>query len=222
MSDCIKIDKEKCSGCGMCVKDCPNRAIELNEKKAQMVFDSCLECGHCVAICPKGAVSMNGYAMDEVKEYSKDVFTIAPESFLNSIKFRRSIRQFKSLPVEHDKIMKVIDVGRYTPTGSNKQGTRYIVVENPENSIEKDAIRTFQKIKSIDDKVGRYVKLPINTRTLNVKKGFFFHGAPAVILVISDDTVDAALASANMENMANALGLGVVVCWLFCKSSSHE
>jgi nitroreductase/NAD-dependent dihydropyrimidine dehydrogenase PreA subunit len=219
MSDCIKIDKANCIGCGMCVKDCPHHAIKVKDKKADMVLDSCMECGHCVAICPNAAISMNGYDMSEVKEYDKDIFTIAPDAFLNNIKFRRSIRHYKDMPVEHEKIEQIIDAGRYTPTGSNKQRIRYVVVENPENNIEQDAIKTFKKIKFVADFIGKFIKLPIDTKNYQIDKGFFFHGAPAVIFVISDDTVDAALASTNMGTMAESLGLGVIYVGFFVRAA---
>ncbi|WIW71525.1 nitroreductase family protein [Anaerosinus gibii] len=219
MSDCIRIDKAACIGCGMCVKDCPHHAIVLKDKIAEMKLDRCMECGHCVAVCPKAAVSMNGYAMDEVKEYDRDTFTIAPETFLNNIKFRRSIRHYKNMPVEHEKIMQIIDAGRYTPTGSNKQRIRYVVAEHPEDNIEKDAIITFRKIKSVTDVVGKFIKLPIDTRKYQVDKGFFFQGAPTAIFVISDDTVDAALASTNMGTMAESLGLGVLYVGFFVRAA---
>ena len=45
----ITIDKEKCIGCGMCVKDCPAGKLKLEEKKA-VYTPECIECGHCVAL----------------------------------------------------------------------------------------------------------------------------------------------------------------------------
>lgn len=219
MSDCISVDKNACIGCGMCVKDCPHHAIILKDKKAIMNLESCMECGHCVAVCPKAAISMNGYAMDEVTEYDKNTFSIAPETFINNIKYRRSIRYYKDRPVEHEKVTQIIDAGRYTPTGSNKQRIRYVVVERPENNIEKDAIKTFRRIKSVSDVVGKFIKLPIDTRKYQIDQGFFFHGAPTVILVISDDMVDAALASTNMATMAESLGLGVLYVGFFVRAA---
>lgn len=218
MSDCIKIDHNECIGCGICVKDCPHQAIKVKDGKADMVLTNCMECGHCVAICPKAAISMNGYDMNEVVDYDKDTFTITPDTFLNNIKFRRSIRHFKNDPVEKEKIEQIIETGRFTPTGSNKQRIHYVVVKNPEDTIEKEAIKTFRKMKKIADVAGRFVKLPIDTRKYNVDKGFFFHGAKTVILVISDDAVDAALASTNMGTMAEAQGLGVLYVGFFTRA----
>lgn len=219
MSECIQIDKAACVGCGMCVKDCPHRAIVLKDGKAEMRLDRCMECGHCVAVCPKAAVSMNGYAMDEVEEYDKNTFIIEPDTFLRSIKFRRSIRFYKNKPVEHEKIEQIIEAGRYTPTGSNKQGIRYVAAEYPEKGIEKDAVKTFRRIKAAADVIGKFVKLPINTKNYQIGEGFFFHGAPVVLFVISEDPVDAALASTNMSTMAEVLGLGTLYVGFFVKAA---
>lgn len=219
MSAKIKINNQECVGCGMCVKDCPNDAIRIRNGKAKMVLEHCLECGHCIAICPKAAVSMDGYNMEEIKEYQEENFKVPSDNFLNSIKFRRSVRHFESLLVEHEKIERMIEAGRYTPTAINKQSTRYIVMENPDKGIEKDAIQLFRKVKVFADAAGRVIRLPIDTRRYKIEKGFFFHGAPIVVLVISDSEVDAALASANMEMMAQTMGLGVLYAGFFVKAA---
>ena len=62
------------------------------------------------------------------------------------------------------------------------------------------------------------IKVPIMRQPL-VQKGFFFHGAPAVIFVIADDPVDAALAPTNMGTMAEAQGLGVLYVGFFAMAA---
>lgn len=215
---CIAIDHDKCVGCGMCAKDCPHNAIRIENGKADMFAESCMECGHCVAICPRAAVSMNGYNMNEVREYDSDSFTIEPDKLLNAIKFRRSIRRYKQDEVEKEKIEKIIEAGRYTPTGSNKQNIRYVVMNHPENDIEKDALETFGKLMKIAGFMSKFVKLPVDVKRFDLKEGFFFHKAPTVIFVISEDPVNASLASENMEMMAESMGLGVLFVGLFVRA----
>ena len=55
------IDKEKCIGCGECVKFCTVSAIRLDEEKAEINQEQCAECGNClrVEICPSDAVFQN-------------------------------------------------------------------------------------------------------------------------------------------------------------------
>ena len=51
----MKIDLERCNGCGLCVKDCPVSAISLSDKKA-VIDQTCVECHTCFRVCPRGAV----------------------------------------------------------------------------------------------------------------------------------------------------------------------
>lgn len=51
----LKVDLDKCTGCGTCTFACPFGAIEVKDTKAH-VFDSCTDCGACVEQCPEGAL----------------------------------------------------------------------------------------------------------------------------------------------------------------------
>lgn len=51
------IDKEICLGCGACVTQCGQEAIQQAADKYQILKDKCTDCGACVDICPVGAIS---------------------------------------------------------------------------------------------------------------------------------------------------------------------
>ncbi len=51
------VDVDKCTGCGVCVQSCPEKAIQLIDNKAYIINDICRKCGKCVKICPIGAIS---------------------------------------------------------------------------------------------------------------------------------------------------------------------
>ncbi len=55
----VKVDKDMCSGCGICVSVCKAEAtkVEKEEGKRKAVVDKvkCQSCGVCVAACPTGA-----------------------------------------------------------------------------------------------------------------------------------------------------------------------
>ena len=51
----MKIDINKCTGCGVCVDICPVEAIRIENGKA-VIGDECTECGACAAECPQEAI----------------------------------------------------------------------------------------------------------------------------------------------------------------------
>ncbi len=55
----IKIDEEKCDGCGLCVPACEEGAIQIIDGKARLVQDRyCDGLGACLGDCPQGAITM--------------------------------------------------------------------------------------------------------------------------------------------------------------------
>jgi dihydropyrimidine dehydrogenase (NAD+) subunit PreA len=53
-----RIDKEKCTGCGICLKPAHCLATSMVNDKAEVDEGECIGCGTCSLICPEGAVSM--------------------------------------------------------------------------------------------------------------------------------------------------------------------
>ncbi len=52
----MRIDEEKCNGCGLCVRDCPLGIVHLENKKA-VIAEGCVICRTCFKVCPKQAVT---------------------------------------------------------------------------------------------------------------------------------------------------------------------
>ncbi|MBN2184706.1 MAG: 4Fe-4S binding protein [Candidatus Krumholzibacteriota bacterium] len=54
----ITIDEEKCNGCGKCLPNCPEGALQIIDGKARLVSDLfCDGLGACIGYCPEGAIS---------------------------------------------------------------------------------------------------------------------------------------------------------------------
>ncbi len=58
-TDKLKIDAQQCVGCGKCVKLCPMKNIEMDNKLA-VAKDKCTMCYRCVNQCPKQAITLLG------------------------------------------------------------------------------------------------------------------------------------------------------------------
>jgi NAD-dependent dihydropyrimidine dehydrogenase PreA subunit len=55
----IHIDEEKCNGCGLCIPDCPEGALQIIDDKARLVSDLlCDGLGACIGTCPQEAISI--------------------------------------------------------------------------------------------------------------------------------------------------------------------
>jgi len=63
----VLIDAEKCNGCGLCVPNCAEGAIQLIDGKARLVAENlCDGLGACLGECPEGAIT--------IEEREADVF----------------------------------------------------------------------------------------------------------------------------------------------------
>ncbi|MBU2488199.1 MAG: 4Fe-4S binding protein [Proteobacteria bacterium] len=55
----LRVDEEKCVGCGDCLEVCPHGVLKVEKGKATAVdHDACMECGACAKNCPAGAISL--------------------------------------------------------------------------------------------------------------------------------------------------------------------
>jgi len=73
----IKIDEQKCDGCGNCTLACAERALQIVNGKARLVSETyCDGLGACLGECPQGAITVEERPADEFNN-------IAVEKHLN-------------------------------------------------------------------------------------------------------------------------------------------
>ena len=203
----ISVDESKCIGCSLCVDDCPNSLLYLESGKAHSRKSGCIECGHCFAVCPQHAIRMNNYDFDDIPV--TPMTDIDSERLLSAMKSRRSVRQFKNIPVEKEKLDQILEAGRYAPTGSNAQNVSFTILGSKQDEIEKECVEMFRRGQKVASPFADIV------RNFQLTDDFFFKGAPLVIVVSSRSEVNAGLASSYMELMAESLGLGVLYSGFF-------
>lgn len=65
----IRIDEEKCDGCGLCIPNCPEGALQIIDGKVRLVSDlMCDGLGACIGHCPKDAISVEEREAEEYDE----------------------------------------------------------------------------------------------------------------------------------------------------------
>ncbi|MQL52931.1 ferredoxin [Desulfofundulus thermobenzoicus] len=74
----VRIDEEKCTGCGLCVSPCAEGAIQIVDGKAKVVREElCDGAGFCIGVCPVGALTIEereapAFSEEAVHEHMKN------------------------------------------------------------------------------------------------------------------------------------------------------
>ena len=88
----IKIDEVKCDGCGQCIPNCPEGALQIVDGKARMVSEfSCDGLGACLGHCPRGAISIEereAAAYDE-RQVMARIIAAGPETIAAHLRHLR-------------------------------------------------------------------------------------------------------------------------------------
>ena len=129
-----------------------------------------------------------------------------------SIITRRSTRKYLDKEVSQELLEKIIETGRYAPSGGNSQSNHFLVIQNKQiiDHLVKMVERAFSQME-ITENMYRSLQNSIN---LSKKGGYVFcYNAPVLIIVSNkkdygNNQADCALALENMMLEANELDLG--------------
>jgi nitroreductase/NAD-dependent dihydropyrimidine dehydrogenase PreA subunit len=239
----ITIDKNLCTCCGVCMDVCVSAVLGKNIDTMDALSPSrCILCGHCKAICPENAIVLRGLDPNEFEPLPEKNNLFTPDQLQTFFRSRRSIRKYKNTPVETDKLKKIIEAGRFAPTGGNRQPIEYVVVHTPKmmGTVLAVTVDTLAEMarhvkKKIDDTKKDLKRLSVRHMReqfyadlwLNIKQQYnngtdrLFYHAPVLIASHVDPEmattpgVDAGISSAHMVLMAESIGLGSCFCGFF-------
>ncbi len=231
----VQINRDECTACGLCAEVCPQ---EYFRQPMESTFpevvkeEGCIVCGHCVAVCPSDAVEHTDFPETTIRSLSEERLP-SPESVMEVLRARRSIREFKEEPVDKELIEEIIEAARLAPSAVNCQSSEYVVITDRQvmrkivestvefiartvKALRNPIIRRIALLTAGDEVKGVMRILSDFERVLDglsQGKDNVLHGAPAVILFHSNRSAvyadaNAQLAIQNAALMATSLGIG--------------
>ncbi|MCX6347899.1 MAG: nitroreductase family protein [Candidatus Aureabacteria bacterium] len=243
-----EIDITKCNGCGLCVKHCSAKVLGMRDKIVTVERkDFCFACGHCGAVCPTEAISHPEARVESHLTVGPGP-AVNPDAVLKLLRERRSVRFYRPEPLPREMLEKIIEAGRYAPTGSNSQNVHYLVFTDPEEIAKLKEITVSFMEKSfrlIGNKiVAFYAGFIIGRKSVEFMQDYIpaamsviestrkgedraFWNAPAVILVHAPawDSSSAFNCSAAINYCAlraHSLGVGVCFNGFLENSAKHD
>jgi len=125
--DIIKIDEELCNGCGLCVPNCHEGALQVIDGKVRLISDlMCDGLGACIGHCPEGAITI------EHRE---------AEPYNETAVIEDMIAKGKNVIIAHLKHLK-----DHNETGFLNEGISYL--KNNENNLNFDLNEVLNKIQN--------------------------------------------------------------------------
>ena len=233
----IKIDTEKCTGCGLCVSVCKDFGLAVVEgkaiKSAEPLF-GCIGCGHCMAICPAGAIEIHGRALSP-----SDLFDLPGrenaatyKQVLSLLERRRSIREFTDMPVDETLTRQILKAAETAPMGLPPSDVNVLVFDTREKvrAFAKDFCSYLEGMKwfvsgwflflmrpfwgkANDEMFRGFVKPLFRIYTESIKKGVNLvnYDAPLAMYFYGSpytDSADPIVTATYAMTAAEALGLG--------------
>ena len=149
-----------------------------------------------------------------------DTETLSDNITLRTIYERRSVRKYKDIAIDHDRITRILDAGRMAPSAMNKQPWKFYILTGKDTikafskEIAKVTARTFVKSHSGGDVIKTAIQLlhMLKEGDLFKRPDPIFHDAPVVVFIAAPRenewaAIDVGMCAQNMMLAAKALGL---------------
>jgi NAD-dependent dihydropyrimidine dehydrogenase PreA subunit len=131
----IKIDEEKCNGCGNCIPNCHEGALQIVDGKAVLVSDlMCDGLGACIGHCPEGALSI---IKAEAQPYNE------------SLVMEQMVSKGKNVVIAHLTHLKEHNEKEYL-----KEGVRYLM--DHKDSLSFDPSEVISRVHNLNAQTGAF------------------------------------------------------------------
>ncbi len=137
----IIIDRQKCTGCGVCAAICPYRVISMKDGIAEHSGVACFLCDHCRAVCPQEAITTPlqsatlGLVTIEEKSEVIGPGTSNVPALVALMRSRRSCRNYRDKTVPLAMLLDLVKIGTTAPSGTNSQGWNFVVLPSREDVL---------------------------------------------------------------------------------------
>jgi len=105
----IKINEKKCNGCGLCIPNCPEGALQIIDDKARLISDLfCDGLGACIGHCPEGAITIEEREAEPYNEEKvmKNIIKAGPNTIKAHLKHLKDHGETKFLDQAIDVLKK--------------------------------------------------------------------------------------------------------------------
>jgi NAD-dependent dihydropyrimidine dehydrogenase PreA subunit/nitroreductase len=221
----VIVEKDKCTGCGLCVRICHHHCIECVQDESGNTIridrELCSTCSQCVAVCPRQALSWNVISPQVFNSQNRPTADQVEEL----LKQRRTVRHYQDRPIERSALEEISAIGGFAPT--NDFYLRSVICDDRELIRELDRITLrkitryydlafknrliFNFLESVSPNVNKIMRMKFQR---SVELGTTFDSPPAAIIFVIGNTKtlqaaeSAQFAVYNMMLFAQAKGLG--------------
>ncbi|MBP1715837.1 MAG: nitroreductase, partial [Deltaproteobacteria bacterium] len=234
----ISVNHNRCNLCGICVETCGQHIFLMKEKEVRIQREeTCITCGQCVSVCPQEAIRHKGLNIQGFLPVREEL-KISPEQMYHFLRSRRSVRTFEPREVPREMLERLVDIGRYAPTGTNIQDVEFILIQQSAQIAKLSRMagmfygRYLRKLEESQGPVPYHTARRMDSFRLYYQfalegKDRVFRGGQAAILVhgpeanaVAADNCHYALSYVIL--MAHALGLGTCLLRTFVLAAEQD
>ena len=217
----VAINRDLCTSCGSCARVCAMYLFTKQDDTFSVDENiPCMRCGHCYSVCPTGAITprYSGVAMPLTQDGES---AIDKAELARYIMNNRSIRLFKDTAVPLETITELLEVTRFSASGTNARPVRWVVVHDPTRvqAFSKGCLDWLASIPQ-EHMLRSFADAILSMQSK--QKDIISRGAPALILACAEKNhitpqnkeisfVDCIIALTHLDIISSAYGLGT--CW---------